>query len=69
MKPTDLERAIRNAVKNEAMRPALAGAADGGQNMPFTQTDLESAAKSLVRRLAKASGVSKEEQTEAFPWA
>ena len=68
MKPTDLERAIRNAVRNQSMQLALAGAADGGQNMPFTQTDLESAAKSLVGRLAKVSGVNKEEQTAASPW-
>ena len=68
MKPTDLERAIRNAVRNQSMQPALAGATDGGQNMPFSQTDLESAARSLVGRLEKVSGVSKEEQAKAYPW-
>lgn len=68
MKPTDLERAIRNAVRNEAMRPVLAGAAASGQALPFTQTDLESAAKSLVERLAKVSGVGNGEKAEAGPW-
>ncbi len=68
MKPTDLERAIRNAVRNQALRPALAGATANAQNLPFTQNDLESAAKSLVERLTKASGVSNEGQAEANPW-
>ena len=68
MKLTDVERAIRNAKRNRSIQPVLVGATAGGQNILFTQTEMESAAKSLVQRLTTATRANKGEQSEANPW-